>query len=256
MPRQQHTLSSDWRWRLANSNGVSKAEEDTKLKEWTPVASFPSVIQMELLAKKLIPDPNVGENERLIQWVGEADWEYACSFRTPEAVVATAEFGNVDLVFEGLDTFAKVTLNGKEILKSDNMFLSHRVPVKELLNGPDEDNELSIIFESALKRVKELEDTFGVRKSMMRDAKRMHTRKAQVYGRCRVQKGVCREADKQSLIIVPLGLGLGSYRRDSGTLHSHSLGGVYLTNPACTRHHVRFAARPLVRRHIGCSPGD
>jgi beta-mannosidase len=40
-------------------------------------------------------------------------------------------------VFEGLDTYATVKLNDREILKSDNMFVSHRVEVADdyLLRG-------------------------------------------------------------------------------------------------------------------------
>jgi beta-mannosidase len=84
------------------------------------------------------------------------------------------------LIFEGLDTFATVFLNGKEILKSENMFLPARVDVKALLKTPGEENELSILFESALRKGTELEEKFGTRASMMRDKRRMLMRKAQV----------------------------------------------------------------------------
>ena len=86
----------------------------------------------------------------------------------------------MELVFEGLDTFATVFLNGKEILKSENMFLPARVDVKALLETPGEENELSILFESALQKGTELEEKFGARESMMRDKRRNHIRKAQV----------------------------------------------------------------------------
>ncbi|KAL6690511.1 glycoside hydrolase superfamily [Trichoderma pleuroticola] len=122
---QRQDLATGWKWRLANSNNVSKAGELDSLREWHPTTSFPSVIQQELLAIGSIPDPNIGLDERLIQWVGAADWEYSCSFPTPEG--AGTDDSAVDLVFEGLDTFATVVLNGKEILRSDNMFLPHRV---------------------------------------------------------------------------------------------------------------------------------
>ncbi|PKS06037.1 hypothetical protein jhhlp_007871 [Lomentospora prolificans] len=171
MARKQHNLNS-WQWRAGNTNGVAQADS---LKEWKPVQSFPSVIQMELAANKLIPDYNIGENERQIQWVGEVDWEYQTSFSTPED--ANAE--NVDLVFEGLDTVATVTLNGAEILKSDNMFVPARVAVKQHLKPVGETNELHIAFESPVKAGLALEEKHGARKSMMRDKKRMHLRKAQ-----------------------------------------------------------------------------
>ncbi|KAH8888054.1 family 2 glycosyl hydrolase [Thozetella sp. PMI_491] len=133
---------------------------------------------MELLQKNAIPDPNVGENERLIQWVGEVDWEYACSFETVSDVVGKE---HVELFFEGLDTFATVTLNGKIILRSDNMFIPARVSVKDVLKPAGEANELSIVFDSVLRRGLELEKKYGERKSMMRDKRRMHIRKAQYH---------------------------------------------------------------------------
>jgi beta-mannosidase len=163
-----------WRWRMINSNGVAEAEGMPGLKEWTPVSAFPSVIQMELIDKKIIPDPQVGENERLIQWVGEVDWEYECLFNCEDWA------DNVDLVFDGLDTFATVFLNDQKILESDNMFIPARVSARDALNGPGKENRLRIIFESALKRGTQLENKFGARTSMMRDKKRMHIRKAQV----------------------------------------------------------------------------
>lgn len=65
---QRLALNENWRWRLANTNGNPNAEAlYEKLAQWTPVVSFPSVIQMELLANGTILDYNVGENERLVQ---------------------------------------------------------------------------------------------------------------------------------------------------------------------------------------------
>ena len=82
-----------------------------------------------------------------------------------------------DLVFDGLDTFATVILNGKEILKADNMFVGHRVPVQL-----EADNTLEIIFEPAFLRGRELvkehshEHNFLVRQT---DVGRLPVRKAQ-----------------------------------------------------------------------------
>lgn len=172
--KQRLSLSTGWKWRLANSNGASIPDAASSIKEWNPVKRFPSVIQMELLDNKLIPDPNIGLNERLIQWVGEVDWEYTTTFPTPKIQRI------VELVFDGLDTFATVKLNGKEILRSDNMFLPQRVGVKDLLQPEGQKNELSILFDSTIKIANAMEVKFGARTSWMRDKRRMHLRKAQV----------------------------------------------------------------------------
>lgn len=166
-----------WHWRAAPTTTVPQAAPLTK---WTPTTSFPSVIQMELLSQNLIPDFNIAENERQIQWVNAVDWEYSTSFPTPPDLLSSHETA-AELVFEGLDTIATVTLNGVEILKSDNMFVPARVDVREVLRGRgEEENELVILFESVVRVAGEREVEFGERRSMMRDKKRMHVRKAQV----------------------------------------------------------------------------
>ncbi|KAA8909525.1 glycoside hydrolase superfamily [Sphaerosporella brunnea] len=117
-----------------------------------PARAVPTEVFLDLLEHKLIPDPFVKKNELDVQWVGEEDWVYSLNFASPEAKGKTSE-----IVFEGLDTYATVTLNGTEILKSSNMFTPYRVDVTELLKKGGENN-LTILFESAFlkgKKVKE-----------------------------------------------------------------------------------------------------
>jgi beta-mannosidase len=54
---------------------------------------------------------------------------------------------------DGLDTFATAKFNGKEILKSDNMFVPHRVDITGHLKR-DGDNVLEIDFEPALLKAR------------------------------------------------------------------------------------------------------
>ena len=48
---------------------------------------------------------------------------------------ATLTHEHMELVFDGLDTYATVRLNGQQILTADNMFRRWRVPVKPLLHS-------------------------------------------------------------------------------------------------------------------------
>lgn len=58
----------------------------------------------------------------------------------------------VELVFEGLDTLATVTLNNKKLGKTNNAFRTWKFDVKEvLLNKPSEINTLTITFNSSFK---------------------------------------------------------------------------------------------------------
>jgi beta-mannosidase len=72
-------------------------------------------IHLDLLAAGLISDPFIGMNEKAVQWVHEKDWVYTCAFSLDQT--SNADSPSCDLVFEGLDTFANVSLNGHEILK-------------------------------------------------------------------------------------------------------------------------------------------
>jgi beta-mannosidase len=99
-----------------------------------------------------IPDPFIGFNELDVQWVADRKWTYRTTLRRPDVREGT----RIVLVFEGLDTFAEVKVNDRSVLKSENMFLSHRCDVTDLLD-PDVDNELRINFDSALLKGREIE---------------------------------------------------------------------------------------------------
>ena len=98
-------------------------------------------------------------NEPSARWVAEKSWIYRTTFPTPTRIPETAR---TDLVFNGLDTFARVTLNGHKILDADNMFLEYRVDITSKLHAPSspksaaEENVLEIVFDSALLRGQQL----------------------------------------------------------------------------------------------------
>ncbi|KAH6988921.1 glycoside hydrolase superfamily [Ilyonectria sp. MPI-CAGE-AT-0026] len=149
--------------------------DDQSESTWFPVKQVPSEVHIDLLANKQIPDPFLDANELAVQWIAEKDWVYRTQFTAPYV-----EGARMDLVFLGLDTFATVSLNGKTILESDNMHISHRVHVSELLLW-NQENELQIVFKSALLCGRKLvrqhpEHTFHVRQT---EAGRIPVRKAQ-----------------------------------------------------------------------------
>jgi len=117
---------------------------------WLP-AKIPGTVHLDLMANKIISDPFKDENEKKVQWIENEDWEYKTSFK-----VSSKELLNdhADFVFNGLDTFSEIYLNGKLLKKTDNMFRKWQIPVKEFLKAGD--NELKIKFRSAVKEGKEL----------------------------------------------------------------------------------------------------
>jgi len=131
-------LNSGWEFRAVNADG------HPEVTGWH-TAQVPGVVQTDLLAAHLIPDPFYGDNESRLQWIGVTDWEYRTTF-TVDA--ATLQHEHVELVFEGLDTFAEVFLNDQPILTADNMFRCWRVAARPLLKlGP---NTLRVVFHSPI----------------------------------------------------------------------------------------------------------
>ena len=132
-------LEAKWEFRA-----ISKTDR-AELQDWHP-AHVPGVVQTDLLKDGLIPDPFYQDNDTKLQWIGLTDWEYRTTF---EADAATLGHDHVDLVFEGLDTYADVYVNDQAVLHADNMFRRWRVPVKGILkSGP---NNLRVVFHSPIE---------------------------------------------------------------------------------------------------------
>jgi len=113
--------------------------------EWSP-ATVPGGVHTDLLALGRIPDPFVGDNEKRVQWVAEADWEYRRSFLAEPELLHQPQ---VWLVCDGLDTLATVSLNGHELGRTNNMFRQYRWDVKPMLQAGE--NDLHIAFDSPVR---------------------------------------------------------------------------------------------------------
>ncbi len=94
------------------------------------MAVVPGTVHTDLVAAGRIPEPLIGDHEEELKWIEDETWTYRLDFDVDVLMLAEER---VDLVFEGLDTWAQVTLNGRNILYADNMFRTWRVPVKGAL---------------------------------------------------------------------------------------------------------------------------
>lgn len=112
---------------------------------WLP-ASVPGCIHTDLMNNKIIEDPFYRQNETKVQWIDKKDWEYKTILTLNEN---TLEKENIELYFEGLDTYADVFINGINVLKTDNMFREWRIDIKKYINAGN--NELRIYFHSPIK---------------------------------------------------------------------------------------------------------
>lgn len=141
-PRETVTLDKGWQVRLAP--GDAAAKEHPKAARWL-AARVPGTVQTDLIAAKVTPDPFIGLNEATIQWVGRSDWEYRGVLNASPLLLAR---GHVDLVFDGLDTFAEVFVNGTRLLSADNAHRRWRADARPLLKAGA--NEIRIAFKSPL----------------------------------------------------------------------------------------------------------
>ncbi|WP_235932493.1 beta-mannosidase [Dictyobacter arantiisoli] len=164
-------------WQLKQRNAEIALNDDFVSADTWIAASVPGVVQLDLLAAGKIPAPFEGLNETQLQWIGECDWLYRTTFSLTAEDLA---HGALQLCFDGLDTYATVWLNDTQILQSDNMFVPYRLDVKALLQ--EGNNELHILFESALLRGKELEEQNGGKLPLWNgDSSRLYVRKAQYH---------------------------------------------------------------------------
>ena len=111
-------------------------------------ATVPGCVHTDLLANKLIEDPFYRDNEKKQQWIGKTNWEYRTTFKVTPQIMKRE---NVELVFEGLDTYAEVYLNDQLLLRADNMFRTWRVDAKHALKTGD--NTLRILFRSPINEI-------------------------------------------------------------------------------------------------------
>ncbi|TFY81787.1 hypothetical protein EWM64_g2220 [Hericium alpestre] len=116
-----------------------------------------------------------------VQWVGLEEWLYKTTF----PFEGGTDGEHTELVFEGLDTFADVYLNGESILAADNQFRTWIVSLT--FDQLKAENVLLLHFKSASKIAKELEAKYGRMRAgstNLGDPSRVYVRKAQYDWRC------------------------------------------------------------------------
>ncbi|MHC4179198.1 MAG: glycoside hydrolase family 2 protein, partial [Planctomycetota bacterium] len=163
--RTKIVLTDNWHIKQLDTDRPDVAEL-TRLaaepdKTWM-AARIPEQVHDVLIRHGKISDPRVGKNAAECTWVGEKDWAYACTFKSPRG-----NGGPILLCFDGLDTLAEAYLNGQHIGSFNNMYRQYAVDVKDKLAMAGKDNVLVIIFSSPLRavhQVKELPHLKGVSK--------------------------------------------------------------------------------------------
>jgi len=121
-------------------------------------AIVPGCVHLDLMRAGLLEDPFLSDAELRVKWVGETEWSWK---RKVDLGVLPKPGEGIrrQLVFEGLDTFAEVYIDGELLGKPDNMFHAHRFDLPDNLNGPG--HQLEVRFDSALGHVNRLAEQKG-----------------------------------------------------------------------------------------------
>ena len=157
MVNLEFSLSGSWKFKgFAGDNEeqsrVHKIEYDDR--DWL-VGLVPGTIHTDLMANNIIPDPFYDLNEKEVQWVADNEWWYRKEFDlAPEVLNKQA----IELVFEGLDTFATVWVNDVAVGEAHNMFTPWRFSIKNAVKAGK--NLIAIKFKPVQKIAYKLEEKY------------------------------------------------------------------------------------------------
>ena len=96
-------------------------------KEWTIdydgkqlPAVVPGDVTLDLWHNNIIDNPYFGMNHKQLHWIINRDFVYETRFDVSDEMFAEQE---ILLEFDGIDTYADIYLNGKQLGHTQNMFL-------------------------------------------------------------------------------------------------------------------------------------
>lgn len=139
-------------------------------------ATVPGTVHSDLIANGMLEDPFKGTNEEKIQWVENKEWIYITEFDIDANDIEN--YPEIFMRFEGIDTFAEISLNGNTIINTDNMFLAWEKDVKDILRA--EGNLLEVSFRSPLEAVDDIYQETGINYPADNDR---HEKHLSVYAR-------------------------------------------------------------------------
>ncbi len=131
-------------------------------------ASVPGDVLIDLYKNGVVEDPYYAENLH----VARQYLEDVCTYRTKFDASHTGKC--VELVFDGIDTYSEIYLNGRLLGKTENMFLQYRFSVTNILK--EKDNVLEVRMLPHSRYIDEEYHGRGVF-----NTKRLQLRKAQCH---------------------------------------------------------------------------
>lgn len=142
MTLEREELRDDWTVTMVGGTGGTGAPDGVAGRAIP--ATVPGQVHTDLEREGLLADPTFDRNEDEAKWVGRADWSYQ---RTVD--VDPRGFERVDLVCDGLDTVAELSLDGVVVGTTRNMHRRYRFDARDQTGGVGRGSKtLEILFES------------------------------------------------------------------------------------------------------------
>ncbi|MCT9621080.1 MULTISPECIES: glycoside hydrolase family 2 protein [unclassified Curtobacterium] len=142
MTLEREELRDGWTVTMAGEAPPAGAPADVVGR--TIGATVPGQVHTDLEREGLLADPTFDRNEDGAKWVGRADWSYQ---RTVD--VDPRGFERVDLVCDGLDTVAELSLDGVVVGTTRNMHRRYRFDARDSTGGVGRgEKTLELLFES------------------------------------------------------------------------------------------------------------
>ncbi len=132
---QTQTLNGTWNIKKLDSNEQFSA-------------TVPGSVYQTLLAHNFISDPFFKDNEKDALPLMDSEYEFTTTF-VPSKELQNSQ--KIELIFEGIDTLATISMNGVTLGTTNNMHRTWKYDVAKYLQS--ESNELSVIFHSPTKYI-------------------------------------------------------------------------------------------------------
>lgn len=100
--------------------------------------TVPGFVHTDLEQSDYIKNPFWRDNDKLCSWVEDWSWTYEKTFNFRKK----DDFSRHFLQFNGIDTYGEIWLNGNKIGRTNNMFISYRFDVTDIIL--DGENTLSV----------------------------------------------------------------------------------------------------------------
>ncbi len=165
----------DWKLSYAKQpfSGAAKSPEEFKLLKdvKTVKAKVPGNCELDLQKAGVLPDLQKGDNIYLFRPFEGYQWLYSKKFKAPDFNEKQKLFIN----FGGIDTLGDVFVNGHLVGSSDNMFVSQKFDISNVVNKGVE-NLLEVVLRSPVIESAKYDDIAG--SSGGNRAELIHIRKA------------------------------------------------------------------------------